>query len=88
MPVLANITSSTTVKSSSGKVKNFSVMVAGSSVGTINDVADKANAAAANAYLPLPKAEGTVVFPPEGMVFASGIAVVPGTGQTISIEYE
>lgn len=87
MPVVANITSKTVVKASSGKVKFVSVMVAGSAVGTIND-ALTGNDSASNAYIPCPKSEQCMIFQDDGVVFATGIIVAPGTGQTISIGFE
>lgn len=82
------LTASTNVKTSSGKVKNFSVIVAGTAAGSINDANSVPNANAANAYIGLPANVGAGSFGPAGWNFINGITVLVGTGQTISIDYE
>jgi hypothetical protein len=60
------------------------VVVAGSAVGTLNDVATTGAAAAANQFFTIPNTVGSyqVDWP-----IAVGLCVVPGTGQTVSISY-
>lgn len=88
MPTVANITTATTIKTSAGKVKSISIVVAGSTIGTINACAATGDAAAANAYIGLPNTVGFGSFGPAGWLFPTGITVVPGTSQVIAVEYE
>ena len=79
-----DITASTVVKASAGAIINVSVLVVGTSTGTVNDVATTAGAAVANQVAVIPEAVGTYAI---GMPCATGIVVVPGTGQTLAVSY-
>lgn len=76
------LTAATLVKTGSGRIASVSVVVGGSSEGTIYD----ANSASATtgAIFEIPKQHGVYVvnFP-----FVNGLVVAPGTGQTISVSY-
>lgn len=77
-----NITAATVVKATPGTVLRFNVVAAGTTVGTINDCATTGAAAAANAVAAIPELVGTVEI---DWTFATGIVVVPGTGQVVSV---
>lgn len=79
-----NITGPTVVKALPGRAVRFSVIVAGTGVGSINDCATTGAAAVANQIAVTPTTVGT--YPLEWPATA-GIVVVPGTGQTIAIAY-
>jgi hypothetical protein len=78
------ITVATVVKALPGSLLGFTVLVAGTGNGTINDTTTIGGAATANAVCVTPQTVGSVAvnFP-----CTSGIVVVPGTGQTISVSY-
>jgi hypothetical protein len=81
-----NITSSTVIKASPGRVFKVSVVVAGSTTpGTINDCTTTGAAAASNQIGTAPNALGTIDF---NWPMASGIVVVPQGGQTLAITWE
>lgn len=80
-----NITVPTVVKATPGKVITANVVVAGSTVGTINDCATTGAAAAANEIAALPDTVGPIHLDFPCLV---GIVVVPGTGQTIAISFD
>jgi hypothetical protein len=84
-----NITSATVVKATAGAVVTATVVVAGSTPGTINDVATTGGAAAANQIASLPNTVGTISLSNSTAPWpcSTGIVVVPGTGQTVAIEY-
>lgn len=86
MPSTYNITAATLIKAGSGKLKRYSILVAGAA-GTINDAASTGTAAAANAMFVLPAVVGTVDLG-TGWVFGSGLVVSPGAGQTVSVDWE
>jgi hypothetical protein len=77
-----NITAATVIKATPGTVLRFNVVVAGSTVGSINDCATTGAVAAANEIASLPNTVGpsTLDWP-----CAVGIVVTPGTGQTIAV---
>ena len=79
-----NVTAATLVKASRGRIANISVITAGSTVGSANDVASIAGALAANEVFAIPNIVGmyNVDFPCQ-----NGIVVTPGTGQVIAISY-
>ena len=79
-----DITAATVVKASNGFVVRVSVLVAGSTTGTVNDSATTGGAAVANEIAVIPNTVGTyaIEFP-----FANGLTIVPGTGQTVSVSY-
>jgi hypothetical protein len=85
----STISTSTTLKASAGIVRTVNVCIAGSADGTINDAASVGAAASSNAVLGTSSSHGST-----GNSFvnpikcANGITVVPGTGQTIWIDWE
>ena len=87
MTIAANITSPVTLKPIAGRILAVNVMAAGTAAGSINDCNSIGAAAAANAYLPLPMTVGTISIAAP-IVFGTGITVSPGTGQTITVEWE
>lgn len=80
-----NIAAATVVKATPGRVCQVSVVTAGSTLGTINDVATTGAAAAANQVGSAPNTAGAVV--PLNFPCAVGIVVVPGTGQVLAVSY-
>jgi len=79
-----NITAATVVKAAPGRLGLVSVIVAGSAVGTVNDVLTTGAAAVANQIGTIPNTVGTYTF---NWPCAVGIIVVPGTGQTVAVSY-
>ena len=79
-----NITASRVVKSTAGRVGKVTVIVAGSTAGSINDSTTTAGANTANTVFVIPNTVGiySVDWP-----CANGIVAVPGTGQTIAVSY-
>ena len=78
------ITSTTVIYANAGYLVNFSVVVAGSSAGTIYNASTAANAAAVNALCVVPNSVGITKI---GQVFSTGLVVTPGTGQSINVTY-
>ena len=79
-----NITSPTVIKTGVGRVARVSVIVAGSTNGTINDVATTGGAAAANQLYTIVDTVGNYVV---DMPVSTGLVVVPGTGMTVAVSY-
>lgn len=79
-----NITAATVVKAAAGRVARVSVLVVGSTVGTVNDLATTSGAAVANQVAVIPMAVGTYEI---NMPCAVGILVTPGTGQTLAVSF-
>ena len=80
-----NITAATVVKAAPGRVIKAFVVVAGSTVGSLNNCTTTGAAAAANEVCALPDVVGPVDV---NVPFDTGIVVTPGTGQTISIFFQ
>lgn len=80
----STVTAQTLVISGKGFLVNFSVVVAGTTAGTINNAATTALASAANALCSTPTTIGVY---PCGIVFTNGLVITPGTGQSINITY-
>ena len=80
-----NITSATVVKAAAGQVYKVSVIIAGSTPGTLNDTTTTGGATASNEIAVIPNTVGVydVNWPAN-----TGIVVVPGTGQTVSISWQ
>lgn len=81
---LLNITAATVVKATPGRIVKVQVLVAGTTVGTINDLAVATGAAVANQVATIPNTVGPFDI---SMVCTTGILVVPGTGQTVAVSY-
>jgi len=79
-----DITAATVVKATPGTVFRVSVTVAGSAAGSVYDAATTAGDTAANLVASIPASVGVtdLTWP-----CATGILVVPGTGQTVSVSY-
>lgn len=80
----ATVTAQTLVVSGKGFLVNFSVVVAGSASGTINNAPSTAATGAANALCATPTTIGVYAC---GQVFTNGLVITPGTGQSINITY-
>jgi len=78
------ITAPTLIFIGAGYLVNFSVVVAGSASGTINNANAVASATAANVLCAIP---ATVGITKVGQVFSSGLVVTPGTGQSVNVTY-
>ncbi|KWN80868.1 hypothetical protein WM24_23835 [Burkholderia ubonensis] len=79
-----NITAAAVVKATPGRLVRINVVVAGSAAGTANDCATTGAAAAANEIAVIPNTVGTYYL---DWPCATGIVVVPGTGQTVAVSY-
>jgi hypothetical protein len=80
-----NVTATTLVKATPGRIARISVLVAGgTNTGTVYDHPTIAGIGAANAVATIPDAIGSyeIDFP-----CATGIVVAPGAGNTIAISY-
>ena len=80
-----NITSAKVLKAAPGAVLVVTVVVAGSTPGTVNDCTTTGAAAAANQVATIPNTVGSyaINFP-----CLAGIVVVPGSGQTLAVSYQ
>jgi hypothetical protein len=79
-----NITGPTVIKTNPGRAVRYSVIVAGTGVGSINDCVTTGAAGVANQITVTPTTVGT--YPLEWPA-VTGIVVVPGAGQTLAIAY-
>jgi hypothetical protein len=77
-------TAPTVIKASKGYIARLSVLVAGSATGALYDCATTAAAVTANEVAVIPETVGvtSLEFP-----CLTGITVLPGTGQVISVSY-
>ena len=83
---LFNITTATAVKATAGRIIQAFVQVAGSGTGTINDIATTGAAAIGNQIAVIPQTVGGIAGVKDWQT-QTGIVVVPGTGQTIVVNY-
>jgi hypothetical protein len=81
---MLGITASTVVKASPGRLIRVSVIVAGTTAGTVYDNSSTAGDAVGLEIAILPNTVGTYEFDWPALV---GIVVVPGTGQTVAVSY-
>jgi len=79
-----NLSASTVIKATAGRVARVSVIVAGSGAGTINDVATTGGAATANEIASIPNTLGVYDI---DMPCTTGIVFVPGSGMTAVVSY-
>jgi hypothetical protein len=79
-----DITTATLIKGAPGRIFRVNVQVAGSTTGTVNDCLTTGAAAIANQVAVIPETVGPLVLE---WPCATGIVVVPGTGQTLSVSY-
>jgi hypothetical protein len=77
------VTAATLIATGEGFLVNFSVVVAGAA-GLINNFNSVTSPPAAGALAATP---ATVGIYPAGMVFTSGLVVVPGAGQSVNVTY-
>ena len=82
--VAYRLTAATVVKASPGRCITVSVIVAGTATGTANDVTNTAGVAVANQFGTIPNTVGVYNFE---WPCLSGIVIVPGTGQTVSVAF-
>lgn len=78
------ITAATVIKPNPGTVYSVLVVVAGSAAGSVYDANTTAGNTAANKIASIPDTAGVVQV---NWPCASGILVVPGTGQTLSVAF-
>jgi hypothetical protein len=78
------VTADTLVVTGRGYVASFSITVAGTGSGTINNAQTIALAAAGNALCATPATIGVYR---AGLVFTNGLVIRPGTGQSINVTY-
>ena len=78
------VTAATVIYAGKGYLVNFSIVVAGSAAGTINNAGAIGSVAASNALCATPATVGIVKV---GQVFSDGLVVTPGTGQSINVTY-
>lgn len=79
-----NITTATVLKAVPGRVARVSVLVVGSTVGSINDCVTTGAAAATNSLFVVPMTLGSYTV---DMPCSLGVTVVPGTGQTLAVSW-
>lgn len=82
-----NITAATVVKASPGRLFHATVVVGGSSAGSINDTATTGGVAASNEITALGTLAGVAFDSAAGWPCSTGIVVTPGTGQTIAVAF-
>jgi hypothetical protein len=79
-----NITTTTAVKSTAGRICVVNVINAGSGNGAVYDRATTSGVAVSNAVGIIPQAAGTYMF---DFPCANGIVVLPPTGSTITVSF-
>lgn len=85
LKVAFNKTAATIIQAGVGRVAKVSVIVAGSAVGSVNDVATTGAAAVGNQLAVIPNTVGVYDV---DMPVATALVVVPGTGQTVAVSYQ
>lgn len=78
------MTADTLVVSGRGYLVSWSVLVAGSTAGTIYNFNAASGFPASSALCSI---GSTVGIFPAGLVFTSGLVIAPGTGQSINVTY-
>jgi|HubBroStandDraft_6_1064221.scaffolds.fasta_scaffold629306_2 hypothetical protein len=81
---LSNISAATVVKATPGTLLTVQVITAGSAPGTINDVPTTGGAVAANQIGTIPNQVGVTQY---GVPFLTGLVIVPGSGQVVSVSF-
>lgn len=82
--VVYNITTPTVVKAAPGSITKLSVIVGGTTDGTINDCTLVSNAGVANEVRPIPQIVDLYTI---GWQCNTGITIIPGTGQTLAVSF-
>lgn len=80
-----DISAATVVKATSGVIVMVNVITAGTGAGTVNDVATTGGAAVTNQVATIPDVVGSYAV---NMPCATGIVVVPGSGQVVSVSFD
>jgi hypothetical protein len=80
----STVTGATLVVSGSGRLINFSIVVAGSAVGGIYNQTTISGPIAANQLVATPTTIGVYQ---SGQFFTNGLVIAPGTGQSINVTY-
>jgi len=78
------VSADTLVVTGRGYIASFSITVAGSSSGTINNAQTVALSSASNALCATPTTIGVYK---AGLVFTNGLVIKPGAGQSINVTY-
>jgi hypothetical protein len=79
-----DITAATALKTSAGRVAKVSVLVVGTSTGSVNDCATTGAVALANQVAVIPEAVGVYDI---DMPTSAGIVITPGAGQTLAVSW-
>jgi hypothetical protein len=77
-------TATTFVIAGTGRLARISILVAGSTTGFVHNSATPSGATSSNALVACPNTIGVYE---ANVVFNSGLVIVPGTGQSVSITY-
>lgn len=80
----ATVTAQTVIATGQGRLVNISVVVAGTTAGTVNNAQIVANITAANVVVAIPNTIGVYQC---GCNFTNGLIVTPGTGQSVNVTY-
>jgi len=83
---LANITAATLIKAGPGRFVGISIVVQGSTEGYVYDANSVSAAAAVNKIYPVLHTKA-IDYYPTGIPTALGLVVIPGTGQTLAVNY-
>jgi hypothetical protein len=78
------VTVPTLVVASTGTLLGYSVTVAGTTAGTINNTTMTTATAAGNVLVAVPNSVGATQL---NIAFSQGLVVVPGTGQSVNVTY-
>lgn len=77
-------TSQVVAVTGSGRLVSISVIVAGTTNGTVNNAQTTTLAAASNALVAIPNTIGVYQC---GCAFTNGLVITPGTGQSVNVTY-
>lgn len=80
----ATVTAQTLIIAGAGRLVSFSVIIAGTAAGTINNSATTGAVAAGNALVAVPTTIGSYQV---GQHFSAGLVITPGAGQSINLTY-
>lgn len=80
----STVTSQTLTVTGSGRLVSISVIVAGTTNGTVNNAQSTGGVTAANALCAIPNTIGVYQC---GCAFTAGLVVTPGTGQSVNVTY-
>jgi hypothetical protein len=84
-----DITAATVVKAAPGRIGKVHVVVPGSANGSVNDCLTTAQVNVTNQICAIPAFSTAQIAPVSvDWLTSTGIVVVPGTGQTLSVSYE